>query len=434
MDRTLTRIDTAEAPSVFDSWAARTLLKAIDAAPVGPLVCTLPSGQRLTLGQQSYDRTVQIEIRDWRVFRRLLIESDIGAGETYAQGWWDTDDLAELCARLLGCESFWAESKWFELLVRWKHRLAWLQQRNTLRGSRRNIAFHYDLSNDLYRLFLDPTMTYSCADFADPARSLEQAQLAKLDGVCRALALQPGQHLLEIGCGWGSLAVHAAQSYGVRVTGITLSERQLEWARNAARERGLADRVSFELMDYRRVRGEFDAVASIEMFEAVGHEYYAAFFSAVDRCLRPGGRFFLQTITVPDQRYDTYRKGFDFIKKHIFPGGLLASLERILSTVRAHTSLRLEGMREIGPFYAHTLRAWRERFVAHRAQVLGLGFSRVWTRLWEFYLASCEAAFSIRHIGDAQLLFWKPAHSREALRCAQALPPLPIENWSSSRD
>ena len=389
----------------LDRWLARRVLAALQGSSVGTLSVRLPSGEEIEIGGPH--PRLRVEIHEGRVFRRLLWDGDIGAGETYVEGAWDTNDLPALCARFLNATALWHAPSWVRLGFRLKNAVAWYAQRNTLRGSRRNIAYHYDLSNELYALFLDSTMTYSCADFSNAAASLEAAQVAKLDAACRALQLEPGMRVLEIGSGWGSFALHAARHYGASVMGITLSQRQLEWARRRAQEEGLADRVRFELCDYRHIRGTFDRVASIEMFEAVGHEYYADFFRAVNQCLRPGGRFFLQTITIPDPRAHRDRRDFDHNTKHICPGGLLASLERILTTVKHHTNLRLEAMREIGPDYATTLRMWRQRFWENRSKVLSLGFDRRFLRLWEFYLASCEAAFSVRHIGDAQLVFRK---------------------------
>ncbi len=409
MEDTISRAEQGLSASWVDSRSAEVLLAALRRAAAGPLTMVLPNGRRVELAGRPGARPVRVDVYDWSVFRRVLMEGDIGAGETYAEGKWSTDDLVELCARLLTCDELWQSRAWLRPVVWLKNWVLWKLQRNTLSGSRRNIAFHYDLSNEFYSLFLDPTMTYSCADFSEDRTSLESAQRAKHEHICQKLSFAPGMHVLEIGSGWGSFALHAAERYGVRVTGITLSQRQLEWARRLAQEKGLAGQVEFQLCDYRQVHGEFDAVVSIEMFEAVGHEYYADFFSTVERSLRPGGGFFLQTITIPDQRYDRYRHEFDFIKKHIFPGGLLASLQRILTVVKQRTSLRLESMREIGPFYARTLKAWRERFLDHRSRVEALGFARDFLRLWEFYLASCEAAFAVRHIGDAQLLFRKPA-------------------------
>ncbi len=394
------------ASSWFDQQAAQVLFESLVRAKLPrTLDIQLPDGSSTTFGPQPTQNPVRLAVHRWEVFRRVLWEQDIGAGETYGEGWWDTNDLVGLCRMLLRSQELWTAPSWARALFRLVHWVRWKSQRNSLRGSQTNIAYHYDLSNEFYRLFLDETLTYSCAWFHNEETSLAEAQRAKLDYACHQLQLQPGQRVLEIGCGWGSFALHAATHYGVEVHGISLSRKQLELAQERAAEAGLGDRCRFDYVDYRNVQGTYDHVVSIEMFEAVGHEYYRHFFKAVDRCLRPGGRFFLQTITIPDQRYDRYRREFDFIKKHIFPGGLLASLARILETTKQHTQLRLLAMRDIGTHYTRTLHEWRQRFLAALPQVRALGFDTRFARLWEFYLASCEAAFAERHIGDAQLLF-----------------------------
>jgi cyclopropane-fatty-acyl-phospholipid synthase len=247
-------------------------------------------------------------------------------------------------------------------------------------------------------------MAYSCAVFDATHTTLADAQEEKLDGICRSLELQPGMHVLEIGSGWGGFAIHAARRYGCRVTSITLSQRQLELARERAREAGVEALVDFRLCDYRDVQGSFDRIVSIEMFEAVGYEYYAAFFRTCDRALRAGGRMLLQTITVPDEHFEAYRRGFDFIRKYIFPGGLLASVGVINETVQKQTRLRIEQVRNIGPHYAPTLHAWRQRFMQRLPEVRSLGFDERFIRMWEFYLACCEAQFAARSIGDVQLV------------------------------
>jgi cyclopropane-fatty-acyl-phospholipid synthase len=283
-----------------------------------------------------------------------------------------------------------------------------LRDANTLRGSRRNIGRHYDLSNDLYRVFLDESMTYSCGVFTSPTDTLEEAQRAKLDGICRRLGLQRGQHVLEIGSGWGSFAMHAAQHYGCRVTSITLSAEQQRLATERIAAAGLSDLVDIQFRDYRKMTGLFDHIISIEMLEAVGYEYFATFFRACDRLLKQHGRMFLQTITVPDQRFDSYRREFDWIRKYIFPGGCLASVAAVNETLKRHTTLQMEWMREIGTHYAPTLRHWRERFFAKLPEVRRLGFDDRFIRMWEFYLASCEAGFATRYIGDVQMVLSRP--------------------------
>lgn len=389
----------------LDRYLVSRCLRAMQQVDQVNLRLQLPDGSWHNVATDPQGAPVTVTVHRWEVFRQILWSRDIGAGETFAEGWWETDDLPRLCALFVRADALWNTPSIVRTILWLPRFVSWKLQKNTRRGSRRNIQYHYDLSNDFYRLFLDDSMTYSCALFDRQGCSLHEAQLAKLDFACQALGLQKGQRVLDIGCGWGSFAIHAARNYGVLVHGISLSKNQLRLAQQRVQDLGLQQQIQLEFRDYRDLTDQYDHVVSIEMFEAVGHEYYRDFFAAVNRCLRRGGRFFLQTITIPDQRYDDYRRDFDFIKKHIFPGGLLASLERILSTAKHHTQLRMQFMRDIGPHYALTLRAWRERFLVALPQVLALGFDRKFTRLWEFYLASCEAAFAVRHIGDAQIVF-----------------------------
>jgi cyclopropane-fatty-acyl-phospholipid synthase len=251
-------------------------------------------------------------------------------------------------------------------------------------------------------------MTYSAGVFERPDATLEEAQHAKLDGVCRSLQLQPGDHVLEIGSGWGSFAIHAARTHGCRVTALTLSHDQLVLARQRVAEAGLSARVDIQLCDYRRVVGQYDHLVSIEMFEAVGLAYYDAFFGACERLLRPHGRMFLQAIAIPDQRFPAYARDFDWSRKHIFPGSLLASLHEISASLQRVTTLRIESLRDIGCDYARTLRLWRERFLRAQHEVRRLGFDDRFIRMWTFYLASCEASFAARYINDLQLLLSRP--------------------------
>jgi cyclopropane-fatty-acyl-phospholipid synthase len=334
----------------------------------------------------------------------VLLGGDIGAGESYMAGEWDTSDLVGLVRGYLREASIIDHESPFQWLTTLRHRIRRRLDANTKRGSRRNIGHHYDLSNELFASFLDETLTYSSGVFDTPDLCLAGAQLAKIDGACRTLGLRPGDHLLEIGSGWGTLAMHAAMAYGCRVTSITLSEEQHRLAEQRAREAGLDGQVSFRLCDYRDLEGSFDHIVSIEMLEAVGAEFHGEFFSRCDRLLRPGGRMFLQSIVVPDRRFESYRNQFDWIRKYIYPGGCLASHGAIASAVADHTSLRIEWMREIGPHYETTLRYWRERFLTKRGEVRALGFDERFLRMWEFYLAGCEAAFAVGHVGNVQML------------------------------
>jgi cyclopropane-fatty-acyl-phospholipid synthase len=295
------------------------------------------------------------------------------------------------------------------------HRL----NRNTIGRARRNIASHYDLSNDLYRLFLDESLTYSSAVFESPAQRLVEAQRNKYARVADLAGItEPGMHVLEIGSGWGSFAIYLAAERGATVTTITISEEQAALARERVAAAGLSDRVSVELRDYRDVSGEYDAIVSVEMLEAVGHEYFPAFFETCDRVLRRGGRIGLQSITYPDAQYDQQRRGANWIQKYIFPGGLLPSMAVIERATR-NTSLLLTGVTDIGPHYAPTLRAWREKFMANREAVRALGFDEPFVRMWEYYLALCEGGFAAGIFQDLQIGFEK----RDGIRAVAALPP-----------
>ncbi len=356
-----------------------------------------------------------------RFYQSLLSRGSRGLGEAYIRGEWTSPDLSATLCLLLRAYLAW------EPLARL---LTWLprrprfqrQRRNTLNGSRRNIAAHYDLGNDFYATFLDPTMAYSCAIFPREDSSLTEAQLTKFATACRKLRLQPSDHLLEIGTGWGGLALYAARHYGCRVTTTTISRQQYDCARRAVQRAGLADRITVLATDYRHLQGHYDKLVSIEMIEAVGHEYLPEFFRVCSNCLKPDGLMVLQAITIPDRAYRRYLRTQDFIRSHIFPGGCLVSLAALSQTVAAHTDLRLVNLEDLTPFYVRTLRLWRQRFLAQRRQVRALGFSDEFIRLWEFYFCYCEAGFREGYTGDVQLLYAKPRF-REALLPSQT-PPL----------
>jgi cyclopropane-fatty-acyl-phospholipid synthase len=400
--------DTVRTPGWLDRFAVAILERQLGMLRSGAVEVHFPDGTKKRYGP-SNGRTVSLHVHDWSFFKRVITGSDIGAGESYMDGHWWCDDLPLLLRLVIESSAFAEPTSALGRFGRRLHALARFGNANTLRGSRRNIEHHYDLGNNLYRLFLDETMMYSCAEFEGGATSLTEAQRRKIDGICNRLEIGPQHHVLEIGSGWGSFAMHAAREYGARVTTITLSQEQLALVRQKVAEATLADRVDVRLCDYRQATGVYDRIVSIEMFEAVGFEYYRAFFQACERLLRPGGRMFLQTITVPDQRFDRYRKSFDFIRKYIFPGGLLASVHEVFKTLRQDTDLRVDSVRDIGPYYARTLRAWRERFLAQLPEVRRLGYDERFVRMWEFYLACCEALFATRALGDAQIVLRRPA-------------------------
>jgi len=389
--------------------ATKLVLAQLARWEAGALTLTLPDGRVVQCGARGATHHANLTVHDWKFFWRALTAGDIGVGESYMAGEWDCDDLVQLCRLFLRDQSLLEARSVWTLPARVRHALLRVVRANTLRGSRRNIQYHYDLSNDLYRLFLDDSLTYSCAVFEEPDASLEEAQHHKIDEICRRLDLQPGMHILEIGSGWGAFAIHAARQYQCRVTSLTLSDEQLQLARERVATAGVASLVDIRLCDYRTISGSFDRIVSIEMFEAVGYEYYGAFFGRCSQVLKPNGKMFLQTIYMNDQRFDAYRRDFDWNRKYIFPGSLLASVDAITAALKYHTQLRVEWMRDIGVHYARTLRIWRERFMRRLPEVRQLGFDEPFIRMWEFYLASCEASFAVRYIGDVQMLLARPA-------------------------
>jgi len=386
------------------------------------LVCP---DETYTFGDASSELRAMAVIHDERFFVRAVTGSDVGIGESFMDGDWTSPDLVALARiavrnlRLLdSSHPVW--SSLGSLARRIRHRL----RSNSERGSRRNIRHHYDLGNDFYQLFLDERMNYSSAIWARPGDSLETAQLQKLDLICHKLNLQPGDRVLEIGCGWGAFAMHAARHYGARVMALTLSEAQHQFAsRLAAEAKFDIGSVEFRLADYRTISGKFDKVVSIEMFEAVGFDHYDEFFSACDRLLNRDGTLLLQLITLPDQEVPAYRKRVDWIQTYIFPGSELASVGEIQRALARSTRMFLVHMENFGLHYARTLGRWRERFLAKLEAVERLGFDARFQRMWDFYLAWCEGAFLERYISVAQMLLAKIASQRPL-----AGDPLPDEN------
>jgi len=396
-----------ELPLVADV-AERVLLAAASRIRVGELTVVTPDGRRRTFGEVGADRRGEIVVHDREAMVRLLIDGETGAGEAYMDGQWSSPDLAALLLlAALNRQELSLIGGWWRVPTQALRIAAHRLRRNTVRQARRNIASHYDLSNELYRLFLDESMTYSSAVFASPSQTLEDAQRNKYARVADLAGVtEPGMRVLEIGSGWGSFAIYLAGERGARVTTITISEEQARLARERVAAAGLAERVSVELRDYREVSGEFDAIVSIEMLEAVGHEYFPAFFETCDRVLRRGGRIGLQSITYPDARYEDQRRGANWIQKYIFPGGLLPSVA-VIERATHRTSLLMTTVTDIGPHYAPTLRAWREKFLSNLAAVRALGFDERFARMWEYYLALCEAGFAAGIFQDVQIGFEK---------------------------
>jgi cyclopropane-fatty-acyl-phospholipid synthase len=381
---------------IVERLAAGTLERVLAGIEGGTLEVRLPHGDVLRFGSGP---VVRMTIEDTRLFHRLATRPRLGLGESYQAGEWRSDDLSALLELLARNAERGAVRH--PHLRRFAHARPRLNRRTGLLAARRNIRYHYDLGNELFALFLDETMSYSCAVFEDDGEPLADAQRRKLRMVCDRLELGPDDHVLEIGCGWGSFALIAAAEYGARVTGITLSPAQAELARRRVADAGLADRVEIRLQDFREVRGTFTKVASIEMIEAIGEPLLPRFFEAVDRVLAPGGRACIQSILIPDARYRRYRSSPDWIERHVFPGCLIPSLGAL---VQAAGQLRIREVEHVGHHYGETLARWRAEFNARLAAVRDLDFDERFIRTWDFYLASCEALFRAGLLDDAQLV------------------------------
>jgi cyclopropane-fatty-acyl-phospholipid synthase len=400
-----------EIPLVADA-AERVLMAAMRRLRTGHLTVVLPDGARRTFGDAAAEVRGEIVVHDRNALVRLLIDGETGAGEGYMAGEWSSPDLAALLLlAALNRQELALIGGWWRWPTQAMRIAAHRLNRNTMRRARQNIAAHYDLSNDLYRLFLDETMTYSSAVFESDDQSLADAQRTKYRRMAALAGLSGGESVLEIGSGWGGFALFLAGELGCRVTTVTISESQLALARERVAEAGLSELVDVQLRDYRRVEGQFDAVVSIEMLEAVGHEYFPTFFETIDRVLRPGGRAAIQVITMPDAHYDQQRRGANWIQKYIFPGGLLPSLS-IMERSTKRTRLLLTDVDDIGPHYARTLRAWRTNFMGNLDAVRALGFDERFVRMWEYYLALCEGGFAAGLFQDMQLGFEKRAGIR----------------------
>ncbi len=350
---------------------------------------------------------VAVTVHNPRFYLRLLFGGTIGAGESYADGDWSTCDLTRVVRVFAANEA--ALSGLDNTALRWtkqvREKFTHLRRANTLAGSRRNIAAHYDLSNDFFRLWLDSKMMYSSAVFDTTDADLEVAATRKLERLCELLELRSGDRVLEIGTGWGGLAVYIASHYDVRVTTTTISQAQFDEATSRVQAAGLEDRVTVLLEDYRNLDGQFDRIVSVEMVEAVGDEFVDRYFQQVDELLAPGGRFVIQAITIQDQRYAAALEEVDFIKKHIFPGSFIPSVTRLVSAASSSAGLRLTALHDIGIDYAKTLACWSSGFAAHADALAGMGFDTRFQRLWQFYFSYCEGGFRERAISDVQAVF-----------------------------
>jgi cyclopropane-fatty-acyl-phospholipid synthase len=384
---------------LFERAAIGVLERALADLEGGTLEVELPGGETRRFGTGA---PVRLEIHDPALFRRLATRGKLGLGESYTAGEWDADDLVALFELLLRNADGAATRR--PRLRRALELRPRLHRRNGFARSRRNIAYHYDLGNELFELMLDETMTYSCALFERAGMTLADAQRAKFERLSDSLRLGSEDHVLEIGCGWGGFARHVAETRGCHVTGITISHEQATVARE--RTRGLP--VEIIEQDYRTIEGRYTKVVSIEMIEAIGADQFGTFFATIDRTLAPGGLAAVQTILVPEQRWDRYQRTPDWIERYVFPGCLIPSLEALTHAAARHSRLGVYGVEEIGEHYAETLRRWRANVHERIDDMRSLGYDRRFERTWDFYLAFCEAGFRLRALRDAQLLLARP--------------------------
>ena len=376
--------------------------------PVGRLDFHLPDGRIFRAEGERPGPVAELHVKNPDTFARLVREGDLGFCDAYLEEWWTTPDLQAFLDLLHAGNDELYDGFPGMGMVRAYERLRHWMNSNTRKQAKKNISYHYDLGNDFYRMWLDDTMTYSSALFSTGQESLEAAQIAKYKSMVDQMGVQPGDHVLEIGCGWGGFAEYAAKERGLKVTGLTLSREQLNYARQRIENAGVSDLVEFKLQDYRDETGTYDGIASIEMFEAVGEKYWPVYFNTVRDRLRPGRTATLQIITVQDKRWETYRKGVDFIQKYIFPGGMLPS-PSVLKAEVEKTGLQFVKSIEFGPSYSQTLRRWHETFNNKWDDIKGLGFDDRFRRMWNFYLTSCAAAFEGGNCDVTQITITRPA-------------------------
>lgn len=408
---TLSALPPAERASPLSALGRRLLLAQFAALHDGELTLIEWDGTRHRFGKQTsrLDLSVTLHIDHPQLYADAAFGGTVGAGEAYIRGLWRCDDLTGLVRIFVanrevmnGMDSRWA------LVSRPVLKIFHFLNRNSKAGSARNISAHYDLGNALYELMLDPTMAYSCGIFEHENATLEQASIAKFEAICRKLQLQASDQVVEIGTGWGGLAIHAASKYGCHVTTTTISREQHDYAKEKIERAGLSDRITLLLEDYRELKGRYDKAISIEMIEAVGANYLDTYLAKCSSLLAPHGAMLLQAITIQDQFYEQARKSVDYIQRFIFPGSFIPSVEAISRSLTRATDLKIFNLEDIGPHYARTLREWRRNFFDHLPKVRALGYPDSFVRLWEFYLCYCEGGYAERQLGDVQLLLTKP--------------------------
>lgn len=396
-------------------WAQKIVFMTLKPMKQGQLILTTSRGEQFKFGDDPKAHQAYLYVHDSAFFTELILKGEIALGDTYVHGLWDSPDLKAVLDWFLmnieqSVELTGSKRAGFNPLnlLKSTSRLAHQWRANSVKQARKNIQEHYDLSNDFYKLFLDPSMTYSSALFSKPDQPLEQAQQEKIHRLCQKLELKSTDHLLEIGSGWGSTALYAAKTFGCRVTTITLSEQQYAYVKNLIDVHQLKDQIDIQLIDYRQMSGQFDKIVSVEMIEAVGAEYLPTYFSKLHQLLKPKGIIAIQAITFPHARYDEYKKSVDWIQKEIFPGGHLPSVPVICEGLAQSGEFELRDLYDLGLHYARTLHLWHEAFHSRLAELKKIGFNETFIRKWSYYLKYCEAGFSSRNISAVQLVFARP--------------------------
>ncbi len=390
------------------------ILKLLKQMQKGYLHVTLADGTGIELGDRNSEMKADVQVHDDAFFRRAFLFGDIGFAEGYMAGEWSTSDLTHLLSWfLLNIESTPTLSgskvrsvalNIFQFINKQFH----FRRRNSIHGSKKNIADHYDLSNAFFSLFLDETMTYSSAFFSKPGLDLKEAQFEKYESLCQSVKLHAQDHLLEIGTGWGGFAIYAAKKYGCRITTVTISEEQFDFAVKRIAAEGLSDKIDVQVKDYRLIEGRFDKVISIEMIEAVGAQYLKTYFDKIHSLLKPDGVLAIQAIVCPDSRFESFKKNVDFIQKYIFPGSLLPSIAAINAAVNDTGDMFMFGLKDLGKSYVRTLEEWHVRFNHNLESIKQLGFDDTFIRKWNYYFAYCRAAFSMRNINVVQMVYTRP--------------------------
>lgn len=407
VDKSASEIKTGSKGVFLSNFFKKNIIKKFKKIKVGNIQF-IENNEYYSFGDSNIEKSVKVEVFSPNFYVLLGSGGLMGVAEAYTLGFWKTNDLVSLIRIIFENKNIMNQmdsglANFFKPLNSIIH---WFNK-NSLSGSKKNILSHYDLSNDFYQLWLDETMTYSCGIFKDDQTTMQEASIEKLDRLCRKLNLNENDSILEIGTGWGSLAIHAAKNYGCQITTTTISDAQYSLAKNKIFKEGLEDKITLIKEDYRNLTGQFDKIISIEMIEAVGHEYVATYFKKVSSLLKNDGLFAMQGITYNDQNFDTYKNSVDFIKKYIFPGSCLISISQITDVMKKYTDFSLSHLEDITIHYATTLKEWRLKFLNEISSIKKLGFSDEFINMWEFYLVYCEAGFRERNIGDYQFIFSK---------------------------